>query len=59
MMNAFKSKAKRCCTKEYQRLVHRLGACEMDSNTSGEKHACYRQAAKTSGRRAKKCITSG
>lgn len=59
MMNAFKSKAKRCCTKEYERLTHRLGSCEIESNTPEERHTCYRRAAKTSGRRAKKCILGG
>jgi len=59
MINAFKSKAKRCCSTEYARLARRLGSCEMESNTSEEKHACYRRAAKTSGRRAKQCITEG
>ncbi len=58
MMNAFKSKAKRCCTKESQRLTHRLVSCEMESNTPEQRHACYRRAAKISGRRAKACITA-
>ena len=58
MMNAFKTKAKRCCSQEHNRLVRRLGSCEMASNTSGERHACYRQEAKASGRRARQCMRS-
>ncbi len=58
MMNALKSKAKRCCTMAHERLMHQLGSCEMGSDSSDEKHACYRQAAKASGRRAKKCIAA-
>lgn len=56
MMNAFKRKAKRCCSKEYEHLVHKIGSCETASNTSKERHSCYRQAAKRSGTRARKCI---
>jgi len=59
MMNAFKSKAKRCCTIAHERLTHRLVSCEMESNTPEERHACYRRAAKISGRRAKACIVEG
>jgi len=59
MMNAFKAKAKRCCSKEYERLTHKLGSCEMESNTAGERHACYRKTAKESGVRAKQCIMEG
>ena len=56
MMNAFKSKAKRCCSREYERLVHKIGACEVESKTSNERHSCYRKAARESGTRARKCI---
>ena len=59
MMNAFKTKAKRCCTKAYENLVRKLGFCEMESNTSEERHACYRQTAKESGRSAKECMAEG
>ena len=59
MLNAFKSKAKRCCSHEYDQLVRRLTSCEMESNTGAERHACYRQAAKTSGRRARQCMAVG
>lgn len=59
MLNAFKSKTKRCCSEAHERLMHQLGACEKESNTPGERHACYRQAAKASGRRAKACMAEG
>ncbi len=59
MMNAFKSKAKRCCTRAYEGLTRQLVSCEMESNTPEQRHACYRQAAKTSGRLAKACIAEG
>jgi hypothetical protein len=59
MMNAFKFKAKRCCSKEYERLVRKIGSCEIESNSSGERHDCYRQAAKVSGARAKQCMAEG
>jgi len=31
----------------------------MESNTAGERHDCYRRAAKVSGARAKRCIAEG
>lgn len=55
-MNALKSKAKRCCSIEHERLIDRLEACEIGTNTDGDRHACYRQAARISGDRAKECI---
>lgn len=59
MRNAFITKSSRCCTQEHDLLVRKLGACEMESNTPGERHDCYRKAAKESGRRAKKCMAEG
>ena len=59
MMNAFKSKAKRCCSIAYEQLTHRLGSCEKESNTPEQRHDCYRRAAKKSGHRAKQCIAEG
>lgn len=56
MLNAFKFKAKRCCSKEHESVVRNIGSCEMKSNTARERHACYRQAAKASGDRARACI---
>jgi hypothetical protein len=59
MMKAFKFKAKRCCSKEYGRLVRKIGSCEIESNSPGERHDCYRRAAKASGSRAKQCMAEG
>ena len=58
MMNAFKTKSKQCCAAEYERVVRQVGACEMESNSAGERHACYRKVAKESGHRARSCITT-
>jgi hypothetical protein len=46
MMNAFKTKSNQCCAAEYERVVRQVGACEMESNFAGERHACYRKVAK-------------
>jgi hypothetical protein len=59
MMNAFTTKAKRCCSQAHEQLVRQLGSCEMESNTAGERHDCYRRAAKVSGARAKRCMAEG
>ena len=59
MMDTLKFKAKKCCSKEYERLVRKIGSCEMESNTPGERHACYRKVARESGRHAKECMASG
>lgn len=56
MLNTFKNKAKRCCLQAHERLTRRLADCEMASNSAADRHACYRRAAKVSGRRAKACI---
>ena len=56
MKKALKVKAKNCCSKENERLMRRLESCEKQSSTSEERHACYRRAAKTGGRRARECI---
>ena len=59
MMNAFKSKAKRCCNNAYERLLRQLVSCEMDANGAEQRHDCYRQAAKASGAHAKACMSDG
>lgn len=56
-MNAFKPKAKQCCEAEHERVARKVGACEMESDTLDEKHACYRRVAKAGGRRARACIS--
>ena len=58
MMNAFKAKAKRCCSMEHERVSRKIGACEMETNNSDQRHDCYRQAAKESGRRARECMAA-
>ncbi|BBO67649.1 hypothetical protein DSCA_15790 [Desulfosarcina alkanivorans] len=59
MKNIYSNKNKRCCSLEHDRLVHQLGACEKESNSSQERHRCYRRAAKVSGRRARQCMQDG
>lgn len=59
MLKASKTKAKRCCAREHEQLVHKLGSCEIVSNTAGERHSCYRREAKNSGARAKACMAEG
>lgn len=51
-----KQKAKECCTREYDRLVDELDVCDDESNTSAERHRCYRIAARKSGDRSRNCI---
>lgn len=58
MMNTSKTKAKRCCSAEYERLVREVGTCEMESDASDQRHACYRRAAKESGRRSRACMAT-
>ena len=57
MINTATSKAKQCCIDSHRELMRELSSC--NTLTSGKKHACYRRAAKTSGRRARKCIAAG
>jgi hypothetical protein len=59
MMKAFTFKAKRCCSEEYDNVVHKLGACEKNANTPEERHACYRREARESGRRSRQCMREG
>ena len=56
MMDPFTTTAKRCCRREHALLVRKLGACEMESNSADERHACYRRTAQSSGARAKACM---
>ncbi len=59
MMIDVDKKAKRCCTTEHTRLVERLDACDDRARTHAERRRCYRAAARTSGRRSRKCIAGG
>jgi hypothetical protein len=56
MLNASRTKAKRCCSREHEQLVRRIGSCEIESNNTGQRHNCYRREAKNSGARAKACM---
>jgi hypothetical protein len=51
-------KAKKCCSKEHDRLMSNLSYCDIQFETPAERHRCYRVAAKRSGRRSKKCMIS-
>ena len=52
------SKMKACCVAEKKRLTEELRQCDYGTSSPEERHACYRSAAKRSGRRAKKCMIS-
>jgi hypothetical protein len=51
--------ARQCCTREKNRLVEELRACDYNSESPEERHHCYRWAAKKSGYRSKECLISG
>jgi hypothetical protein len=59
MENTIETKVKQCCSHEYERLKERLDVCDSQSKTRGERHRCYRIAARTSGYRSKKCAFGG
>lgn len=56
MENEFLKHAKKCCSREHNRLVENLSICDRYLKNSAEKHLCYRVAAKISGHLSKKCI---
>ncbi len=56
MESEFLKHAKKCCSREHDRLVENLSICDKCLKNSAEKHLCYRVAAKISGRFSKKCI---
>ncbi len=47
---------KACCTTEKKRLMDELRQCDYGTSSPEERHLCYREAARQSGRRAKSCI---
>ena len=51
--------ARQCCTREKDRLVKELTECDFNAQSLEERHRCYRSAAKSSGRRSRKCLISG
>ena len=48
--------AKNCCTEEKDRLMDVLFACDYCTESIEERHLCYQQAAKKSGKRARECL---
>jgi hypothetical protein len=56
MESALLKKAKKCCSREYDRLVENLSNYERYHRNRAERHWYYRVTAKVSGRRSKKCI---
>lgn len=56
MENKMLNKAKKCCSREHDRLVENLSTCDTQFENPAERHRCYRVVAKRSGRRSKKCI---
>jgi hypothetical protein len=59
MESTIAEKAKQCCAREYDRLKVQLDICDDRSRTPAERHRCYRIAARTSGRRSKRCAVGG
>ncbi|MCG8566147.1 MAG: hypothetical protein MI747_13800 [Desulfobacterales bacterium] len=53
-----KRRVKACCTKEKKRLMDELRVCDYGTTSPEERHLCYREAARQSGRRARTCISS-
>ncbi len=53
MDSEFREKAKRCCHREYSKVMERLDRCD---SRSGERHSCYRDVARKSGMAARDCI---
>ena len=49
-------KAARCCSIEKQRLSKEIKKCDFCSETYEDLHHCYRNAARTSGQRARSCV---
>ena len=56
MESEFLKHAKKCCSREHDRLLENLSFCDRYFKHSVERHRCYRVAAKISGHHSKKCI---
>ena len=50
------TKARRCCSREHDRLVDKLDTCDQLYKNPLERHRCARVIARRSGQRAKHCI---
>jgi hypothetical protein len=55
MESIITEKTKQCCAREYEGLKNQLEICNRRSRTAAERHRCYRIAARSSGRRSKRC----
>ena len=51
-----KTKDRRCCSIEHDRLVAELDTCDQLHKTPSEWHRCAGVIARRSGRRAKQCM---
>ena len=51
-----KENAKKCCSREYDKLVDQIAACDDNASDREERHICYRSVARESGARVRKCI---
>jgi hypothetical protein len=56
MSKSSRSQARECCSAEKERLVETLKSCNIYSTGSIQRHNCYRQAAKETGRKGKGCL---
>jgi hypothetical protein len=50
------SKSAKCCSMEKKKLMKETEKCNFCSTSYEEFHACYRQAARESGKRSRSCI---
>jgi hypothetical protein len=56
MTNSIPIKARDCCLKEKKRLVEALKTCDLWAPGSEERHNCYRNESRKSGRRSRQCL---
>ncbi len=58
MRDSININAKSCCSQEKDRLMDVLRTCDYCTESMEERHYCYQQAAKQSGKRSRECIMS-
>ena len=56
MASETKTKSRRCCSIEHDRLVAEVDTCDQLYKNPSEWHRCARVIARRSGRRAKQCM---
>ncbi len=56
MVKSPKKSAARCCALEKQHLAEEIKKCDFCSESYADLHQCYRNAARSSGERAKSCL---